>query len=56
MPHPTGFSRHILWGVALLVCFALALVYTGTGLAFDWLILSALAYWHLLARHPPPKA
>jgi len=49
MHYPSGFPRHILWGAVLLVCFALALIFKGTGLAFDWAIISALVYWHMIS-------
>jgi hypothetical protein len=49
MRYPSGFPRHVLWGLVFLVCFGLALILKGAGLALDWAILSVLAYWHILA-------
>jgi hypothetical protein len=55
MRYPSGFLRHVLWGFALLLCFGLALVYEGTGLAIDWVIVSALLVWHFRSRSPRVK-
>ena len=50
MRYPTGFPRQVLWGAVLLVCLGLALVFNGYGLVMDWLVLTALAYWHLSTK------
>ena len=50
MRYPTGFPRQVLWGAVLFVCFGLALVFNGYGLVMDWLVLTALAYWHLSTK------
>jgi hypothetical protein len=56
MNYPLGLRRYVLWGCTLLLCIRLALVYEGHGLVMDWLILSALAIWHMRAMDRRERA
>ena len=56
MRYPSGFARHVLWGVTLLVCVLLAFRFEGHGLAMDWPILSALIVWHMRAMDQRERA